>query len=64
MSIESAVAYLQRMREDDAFRQTMNDFDGSDAAWSYLREQGFAFSMEEFRKAQDEVYKAHGITPL
>jgi predicted ribosomally synthesized peptide with nif11-like leader len=51
MSIESAVAYLQRMREDDAFRQTMNDFDGSDAAWSYLREQGFAFSKRRVDKS-------------
>ncbi|MDR2032220.1 MAG: Nif11-like leader peptide family natural product precursor [Azoarcus sp.] len=64
VSIESAIAYINRMREDENFRRTMNAFDGNEAAWLYLREQGFAFSLDEFKKARDEVYKAHGITPM
>ncbi len=64
MSVESAVAYIKRMRSDDAFRQAVNGFDGSDAGWDYLKEQGFEFSMHEFKQAQDEIYKEHGITPM
>jgi predicted ribosomally synthesized peptide with nif11-like leader len=64
MSIESAIAYIRRMREDDAFRRAMNEFDGSDAAWRQLEAQGFTFSMEEFRKAQEVIYKEYGVTPL
>lgn len=64
MSIESAVAYIKRMRADDAFRKAINDFDGSDAAWGFIEENGFEFSMDEFRKAQEEIYKEYDITPM
>ncbi|MDR3324193.1 MAG: Nif11-like leader peptide family natural product precursor [Zoogloeaceae bacterium] len=64
MSIASAAAYIRRMREDVALRQTMNDFDGSDAGWEYLRGEGFEFTMDEFKKAQEEVYKEYGVTPM
>ena len=64
MSVASAVAYIKRMRSDDAFRQTVNDFDGNDAGWAFLKENGFEFSMQEFKAAQDEIYKEYGITPM
>ncbi len=64
MSVESAVAYIKRMRSDDAFRQTVNQNDDENANWAFLAEQGFVFSLEEFKQAQDEIYKEYGITPL
>lgn len=65
MSVESAVAYIKRMRSDDAFRQTMNDLsEDEDASWNHIRANGFEFTMQEFKKAQDEMYKEHGVTPM
>ncbi|MDR1888107.1 MAG: Nif11-like leader peptide family natural product precursor [Zoogloeaceae bacterium] len=64
MTTESAVAYIRRMREDAAFRQAMNGFDGGEAGWDYLRAQGFEFTLEEFKKAQDEIYREYGVTPM
>lgn len=65
MSVESAVAYIKRMREDAAFRQIMNDLsEDENASWAHIRTSGFDFTMQEFKKAQDEIYKEHGITPM
>jgi predicted ribosomally synthesized peptide with nif11-like leader len=65
MSVESAIAYIRRMRSDDAFRQTMNAFDGDDdASWAYLHTQGFEFSVEDFKKGQEEIYREYGVTPM
>ncbi len=64
MSVASAVAYIKRMRSDDSFRQTVNSFDGSDAGWEFLKREGFEFTMEDFRKAQDAIYAEYGITPM
>jgi len=64
MSVESAIDYIKRMRSDDAFRQTVNGFDGSDAGWEFLKQEGYAFTMEEFRKGQDAIYAEYGITPM
>jgi predicted ribosomally synthesized peptide with nif11-like leader len=64
MSVDSAKTYINRMREDDAFRKTINDCIDEDANWAFIKTQGFEFTVEEFKKAQDEIYKEHGITPL
>lgn len=65
MSVESAVAYIKRMREDAAFRQTMNDLsEDEESSWAHIRASGFDFTMQEFKKAQDEIYQEHGITPM
>ena len=65
MSVQSAVAYIKRMRQDAAFRQAMNGLsDDDDASWAHIRASGFQFTMQEFRLAQDEIYKEHGITPM
>lgn len=65
MSVESAVAYIRRMREDEAFRRAVNDTSEDEAAaWALVSANGFAFSMQEFKQAQDRVYQEHGITPL
>ncbi|MCR6629170.1 MAG: Nif11-like leader peptide family natural product precursor [Magnetospirillum sp.] len=65
MSVESAVSYIKRMREDEAFRKVMNDIsDDEEASWAHIRANGYDFTMVEFKKAQDEIYQEHGITPM
>jgi predicted ribosomally synthesized peptide with nif11-like leader len=65
MSVESAVSYIHRMRSDDDFRQKMNETSEDEAmSWAAVREAGYDFTMSEFKKAQDVIYKEHGITPI
>lgn len=65
MSVESAVSYIQRMRSDEVFKRAVNDLaDDEAASWIYIKENGYEFTMEEFRAAQDEIYKEYGITPM
>ena len=53
-----------RMRSDETFRCTVNAFDDEEASWQFLKENGFEFSFDEFKQAQDLIYKEYGITPL
>lgn len=64
MTVESARSYITRMREDEVFRRTVNDCTDEDANWAFLRESGYEFSLQEFKEAQDLIYKEYGITPL
>jgi predicted ribosomally synthesized peptide with nif11-like leader len=64
MSVESALAYIHRMRADEAFRQEMNAIsDDEDAAWERIRAAGYEFTMIEFKAAQEKVYEEYGLTP-
>lgn len=64
MTVESAKAYIERMRADDAFRQKINATTDETANWEFLKENGFEFSVQEFKQAADLVYQERGITPL
>jgi len=64
MSVASAKTYIHRMREDQAFRRTVNDCEDEAKNWEFIRLQGYEFTLEEFKAAQDEIYAEHGITPL
>ena len=65
MSIESALAYIDRMRGDEDFRHIVNGHSEDEAAaWTFVRAAGYDFTMTEFKQAQDAVYKKHGITPM
>ena len=65
MSVESAVAYIHRMRSDQDFRAAVNALADDEAqSWAHIRTQGYEFTMEEFKTAQDEIYKEYGINPL
>jgi predicted ribosomally synthesized peptide with nif11-like leader len=65
MSVESAVAYIKRMREDEEFRQKLNANSEDEAAnWKLVEDAGYDFTMSEFKQAQDVIYKENGITPL
>jgi predicted ribosomally synthesized peptide with nif11-like leader len=64
MSVQSAKDYITRMRADEIFRRTVNDCEDDAANWAFLKENGFAFTLSEFKLAQDEIYQEHGITPM
>ncbi|WP_243357616.1 Nif11-like leader peptide family natural product precursor [Fundidesulfovibrio terrae] len=64
MSIDSAIAYMTRMRDDAEFRRKVNECDDPAANWAYLRENGFDFSVDEFKLAQKQVYEVHGTDQL
>lgn len=64
MSVTSAKEYITRMREDAEFRRTVNDCVDEQANWAFLKACGYEFSLQEFKLAQDEIYKEYGITPL
>lgn len=65
MPIESAVAYIKRMREDTEFRRTMNEQAEDEAAsWALVKEAGYDFTMSEFKQAQDVIYQEFGVTPM
>lgn len=63
MSVESAIAYIKRMRSDEAFRHTINESEDEQTNWQLLKEHGFEFSMQEFLQAKDAIYAEYGITP-
>lgn len=65
MSVNSAVAYIKRMRSDADFRKKMNELsEDEDASWAAIREAGYEFTMSEFKQGQDVIYQEHGITPM
>jgi len=64
VSIESATAYMERMRLDPEFRAKVNECQDAAANWAYLRENGFDFTVDEFKQAQKAVYEAHGTDQL
>lgn len=64
MSIENATAYMQRMREDPAFRKQVNECEDVDANWTLLRANGYEFTLDEFKEAQKIVFEQHGTDAL
>ncbi len=64
MSVESARAYIERMRSDEPFRRTVNDCASEEAGWQLLEQHGYCFTEQEFKQAQALIYQEYGITPL
>lgn len=64
MSIESAKAYMQRMREDPEFRKRINDCEDRQANWELLKAEGYEFTVDEFKLAQKDVFEQHGTDQL
>ena len=64
MSVDLAKKYITRMREDKAFHQAINDCEDEQANWDYLKANGYEFTLQEFKQAQEEIYREYGITPL
>lgn len=64
MSVESAKAYIDRMRTEPEFRQQMNQVDNDEeAGWAKIKEMGYDFTLHEFKLAQELIYQEHGIVP-
>jgi hypothetical protein len=43
----------------------MNETSEDEAAgWAAVKDNGYDFSMDEFKQAQDVIYQEHGITPM
>lgn len=64
MSIESAKAYMLRMREDPEFRRKVNACGNPEENWAFIRAEGFDFSVADFKKAQHELMDEHGHDQL
>jgi predicted ribosomally synthesized peptide with nif11-like leader len=65
MSVDSAVAYIKRMRSDHEFRAGMNEIsEDEEASWAAVRAAGYEFTMSEFKQAQEVVYEENGIVPM
>lgn len=64
MSIQSAKDYITRMREDEGFHRRINDCEDEAANWSFIKEEGFDFTVDEFKKAAEEIYAEKGIDPI
>ena len=65
MSVESAIAYITRMREDKDFHHLINaKSEDEEACWALIREHGYDFTLEDFQKARDQIYEEFGITPM
>lgn len=64
MTVESAIAYIKRMRSDEPFRRNVNDTEDDAANWAFIRAAGYDFSPVEFKQAVDAIYKEYGITPM
>lgn len=58
MSIEDAKAYMLRMRTDPDFKKevnTLHEHNDSEAVWAWVKDQGYDFSIPEFKQAQQEM---------
>jgi predicted ribosomally synthesized peptide with nif11-like leader len=65
MSMESAKAYIERMRADEQFRQAVNALsEDEDKSWAFVQAQGYDFTMQDFRAAQEKIYEEYGIEPM
>ncbi|MGY0711274.1 Nif11-like leader peptide family natural product precursor [Azospirillum argentinense] len=64
MSMESAIAYIKHMREDEDFRRTVNGCEDEAANWAFVQSAGYDFTVPEFKQATEAIYQEHGITPL
>ena len=65
MSMESAKSYIERMRNDEAFRAAVNALsEDEEKSWAFVKGQGYDFSMSEFRQAQEKIYQEYGIEPM
>lgn len=65
MSVESAVSYIKRMRDDAEFRRSLNENSEDEAAnWAFIKAAGYDFTMSEFKQAQEVIYQEFGVTPM
>jgi predicted ribosomally synthesized peptide with nif11-like leader len=51
MTIDSAQSFVQKMREDKGFRNTVQDIGGKTELWEYIENKGYAFDSCDLVKA-------------
>ncbi|HVI49582.1 MAG TPA: Nif11-like leader peptide family natural product precursor [Candidatus Sulfotelmatobacter sp.] len=64
MTVQSAKDYITRMREDEAFHRRVNDCEDDDTNWGFIRQEGYDFTVQEFKQAAEEIYAEKGIDPI
>ncbi|MBW4055854.1 MAG: Nif11-like leader peptide family natural product precursor [Proteobacteria bacterium] len=55
MSIESAQAFLERMKSDEEFAKNVTEYKDFEAGMSYVKEAGFEFTLEEMKAVSSEL---------
>ncbi|MBW4054613.1 MAG: Nif11-like leader peptide family natural product precursor [Proteobacteria bacterium] len=55
MSIESAQAFIERMKSDEEFAKNVTECKDSEARMSYVKEAGFEFTLEEVKAVSSEL---------
>ncbi len=55
MTIESAKAYLERLRNDEDFRKEVGEKSSPEDWMKFVKENGFDFSKEEFEQVKSEL---------
>ena len=55
MSIESAKAFLERLKDDKDFRTSVGEIGTAEERLEYVKKAGFDFTMEEIATLKDEL---------
>ncbi len=55
MSIESAKAYIERLKTDEDFRERMKDAADKEARIALVKAEGFDFSEEDIKAVNSEL---------
>ena len=55
MSIESAKAFLERLKNDEDFRKSVGERATSKERMEYVKKAGFDFTMEEIATLKEEL---------
>lgn len=55
MSVESAKAFLERLKADEEFAGRVNGFTDEQARMAFIRKAGFTFSPSDIRQAAGET---------
>lgn len=55
MSIESAKAFIERMKADEDFAKKVKECESAESRMSFVKEAGYDFTVEEFKEVQLEL---------
>jgi len=55
MSVESAKAFIERIKTDEAFNKKVKEFGGAEERMAFVREAGFSFTAEEMKEVDDQL---------
>lgn len=55
MSMESAKAYIERMKTDEDFRKKVTECKGTDTRKAFIKSQGFDFTADDIELVKGEL---------